>query len=117
LFDTPGTQAEIGLAYVSKLETTPYNDGSQAGTNLGTSQRWGEVYAKLVDSSLPLINGQRPAARSPSTPMGTPEEMHSGDYNVTLLGWDLSGTLTVEQDIPKPTQVVALFGVYSSNTG
>ena len=117
LFDLPGTQAEVGLPYVSTLETTPHNDGSQGGTNLGSSQRWAHIWVKLVDSALPLINGQRPATRSPGTPMGTAESIQSGDFDVQDLGWDKYGTITIVQDIPKPTQVVALYGVYNSDTG
>ena len=116
-FDRPGKKVEVGLPYISKLETTPYNDGNSAGTNLGTSQRWAQVYAKLVDSSLPLINGERPAARTPATPMGDPEELTSGDYNIQNLGWDLNGTIKVVQDLPKKTQLVALYGIYQSNAG
>ena len=115
--DKPGKKIEIGLPYLSRLETTPYNDGNSAGTNLGTSQRWAQIYAKIVDSALPLINGVRPSARSPSTPMGDPEELTSGDYDIMNLGWDLDGTIVIEQDIPKKTQLVALFGVYQSNVG
>ena len=115
--DLPGKNIEVGLPYLSKLETTPYNDGNSAGTNLGTSQRWAQIYAKIVDSALPLINGVRPSARSPSTPMGNPEELTSGDYDIMNLGWDLDGTIVIEQDIPKKTQLVALFGVYQSNVG
>jgi hypothetical protein len=102
---------------VSTLETTKFNDGNSAGTNLGASQRWAHIYVKLVDSALPLVNGQRPAARSPSTPMGDPEELRTGDYDVQGLGWDLDGTITVVQDIPKKTQLIALYGIYQSNIG
>ena len=116
-FDRPGKKVEVGLPYISKLEPTPYNDGNAAGTNLGTSQRWAQVYAKLVDSALPLINGERPAARDPSTPMGDPQALTSGDYDIQNLGWDLDGTIEVVQDLPKKTQLVALYGIYQSNAG
>ena len=115
--DRPGKKIEVGLGYLSTLETTPYNDGNSAGTNLGTSQRWAQVYAKLVDSALPLINGERPAARTPTTPMGAPEELTTGDYDIQNLGWDLNGTIKVVQDLPKKTQLVALYGIYQSNAG
>lgn len=113
--DRPGVKIEVGLPYTATLETTPYNDGSSAGTNLGTSQRWAQVYVKLVDSSLPLIQGERPAARTPSTPMGLPEELRSGDYDIVNLGWDINGTIEIVSDLPKRVQVVALFGIYQSN--
>ena len=113
--DRAGKKIEIGLPYIATLETTPYNDGNSAGTNLGTSQRWAQIYAKLVDSSLPLIQGERPAARTPSTPMGTPEELRTGDYDIVNLGWDLNGTIKIVGDLPKKTQVVAVFGIYQSN--
>jgi hypothetical protein len=116
-FDTPGTKAEVGLPYISTLETTPYNDGNAAGTNLGTSQRWAQIYIKIVDSALPLVNDSRPAARTPATPMDTPEKLTTGDYDVVNLGWDLNGTIKVTQDLPKKTQLVALYGIYSSNAG
>ena len=115
--DRAGKKIEVGLPYTSTLETTPYNDGSSAGTNLGTSQRWAKVFAKLVDSALPLINGERPASRDPSVPMDTPEKLTSGDFDIVDLGWDLYGTITVVQDLPKKTQLVALYGIYQSNSG
>jgi hypothetical protein len=113
--DLPGKKIEIGLPYNATLETTPYNDGNSAGTNLGTSQRWAQIYAKLVDSALPLIEGERPAARTPSTPMGSPESLRTGDYDIVNLGWDLNGTIEVVADLPKKCQLVALFGIYQSN--
>ena len=115
--DRPGVHIEIGLPYTAILETTPYNDGNSAGTNLGTSQRWAQIYVKIVDSALPKVNGVRPGARTPSTPMGDPEDLRTGDYNITNIGWDLDGTIVIEQDIPKQTQIVALFGIYQSNAG
>lgn len=115
--DRPGVKIEVGLPYVSKLETTPYNDGNTAGTNLGTSQRWARIFVKLVDSALPLINGERPSERTSSTPMGDPESLTTGDYDITNLGWDLYGTISIEQDLAKKTQVVALYGIYQSNVG
>ena len=115
--DSPGKKIEVGLPYISTLETTPYNDGNSAGTTLGTSQRWAQVYAKLVDSAVPLINGERPASRDPSVPMNTPEKLTTGDYDVIDLGWDLNGTIKVVQDLPKKTQLVALYGIYQSNAG
>ena len=115
--DSKGKKIEVGLPYTSTLETTPYNDGNASGTNLGTSQRWAQVYAKLVDSAVPLINGERPASRDPSVPMDTPEKLATGDFDVIDLGWDLAGTIEVVQDLPKKTQLVALYGVYQSNAG
>lgn len=115
--DRPGKVIEIGLPYTSTLETTPYNDSSDSNTMLGTRQRWGEIWIKLVDSALPLVNGVRPSARTPSTLMDTPESLRSGDFDILSLGWDADGTILIEQDIPKQTQVVALFGVYQSYAG
>ncbi len=117
LFDTPGIKAEVGLKFVSLLETVPFNDGNSPGTNLGSSQRWGQIYIKVVESALPKINGERPSPRTPSTPIGTGPALVSGDYDITNLGWDLAGTIEVEQDLPKPTQVVAVYGIYNSNIG
>lgn len=115
--DRPGKLIEVGLPYVSKLETTKYNSGNDSTTNLGTAQRWAQVYIKIVDSALPLVNGVRPSARTPSTPMGLAEEIRSGDYNILGLGWDPDGTIIITQDIPKPTQLVAVYGIYQSNVG
>jgi len=62
-----------------------------------------------------LIEGERPAARTPSTPMGSPESLRTGDYDIVNLGWDLNGTIEVVADLPKKCQLVALFGIYQSN--
>jgi hypothetical protein len=117
VFDSPGKKVEVGLGYVSTLQTVPYNDAASAGTSLGTSQRWAQMYIKIVDSALPLVNGSRPAVRTPSTPMNTPQELTTGDYEILDLGWNDDGIVNVVQDLPKKTQLVAVYGVYQGNGG
>jgi hypothetical protein len=111
------TAASIGLKYTSTLVTLPVEDGNPAGTAQGRRKRWNEIYVRLHDSFFPRINTILPPVRHPSTTMGTPEPKTTGDVKIQNIGYDLEGLVTVTQDLPGPTHVLAIFGTLSVNAG
>ncbi len=103
-------EACAGLPYPStKLETLPPADAPAA------RKRWVSVMLRLNDSALPTVNGQRPADRKPATPMDTAEPRTTGDVEVKTLGWAENGILTIEQNLPLRTEILAIFGAVQAN--
>ena len=98
----------IGLKYLSTLETLPLDVMDQQQTIAHHTIRWHKIYARLLSSTLPRINGQTPEDRSVATSMGTPEKNITRDIAVGNLG--TSKTVLVEHDYPFPCEVLGIFG-------
>ncbi len=110
-----GQSIVVGLGYRPKTATLPPEGGNPRGTAQGAKRRRVKIVVRLNDSALPLVNGQRPPDRSPSTPMDSPEPRVTGDVEVRDLGWEGDGSVTIEQDLPFRTEVLAVFGVEQVN--
>lgn len=108
--DWAGNEIIIGFRYSGKIKTLPLGQILQLGSTVPLSKKWNQIYLKLVESAYPIINGDRPPLRHPSTPMGNPEPLHTGDIKVTGLGWDKYGQVTIIQDLPFKTTVAGIFG-------
>ena len=109
--DETGTTAVIGLLFTSKVKTLPQIVQAQGGGSTAQHRkRRNKIYVRMVNSALPLINGQRGAERHPSTPMNTGEPLHTGDVFISDLGWSELASVTIEQDLPYPMNLVAIFG-------
>jgi hypothetical protein len=94
---------EAGLLYTATARTMPKN--SQDGR-----VRQAKIGVILNDSALPLVNGRRAPERNPSTPMDTVEGRVTGKRKVAnALGWDDEGCITIEQDLPLRTEILAIY--------
>ena len=104
-----GTSAHVGLPYKAIAVTLPVEpaDGSQSYS--GGKRRNADITVRLHNSALPLINGRRPPERMPQTNMGTGQPLTTGDVSVSSLGWDDTGSVTIEQDLPINTEIVGIF--------
>jgi len=100
----------VGLGFSKKIKTLPLDMGSETGSGLSHFKRFTEILVRVLDSAAPLINGMRPPDRSPTTPMGTPEQPRTEDIQVHNLGWDRLAQVEIEQDLPLDLTVVAIFG-------
>jgi hypothetical protein len=111
---TSGTYA-VGLLYEGEFETTE-TDENVRGTGLGAKRRWVQLTMRLLNSALPRVYTQRPRDRTPSKPMGEAEIIRPGvtDNEVSNVGRG-DGSITVIQDRPYQTQVLAFFGEYEVN--
>ena len=107
---TAGREFIVGLGNRYYVETLPKEGGNPAGTSQGTMRRDTAIYARIDSSTKPLINGKRPATRTPATPMGKREPLRREDVFVSNLGWDKRTRITVEEILPLYVAVVALFG-------
>ena len=104
-----GTEVFVGLPYKGLLVTLPEEPSDPRETYSGGKKRNADITVRIVDSAMPLINGKRPADRSPQTPMDNREPNVTTDINVRSLGWDGQGLITIEQDKPFRTEIVGIF--------
>ncbi len=103
-----GTELFAGIAYSGKVKTLP-PDVPQSQIR-SFSKRWNKVWALMLNSKQPLINGIRPPDRTPSTPMDEVEPDSSKHFMTVGLGWDDFGQVTVEQDLPVAMNLLAIYG-------
>lgn len=104
-----GAQAYVGLKFENNFQLLPVEGVSQRGTSQVTKRRWNQVYLRLNNSAIPLVDGEPAADRTPSTPMGLGEPIISDDIEYSQLGSG-KGDLLITQDKPLITEVVAIFG-------
>jgi len=107
--DRAGIEAYVGLPYKGTLTTLPEEPADGNESYSGGKKRNARVTVRLVNSAMPLINGKRPADRSPQTPMNTRDPNVTTDINVKSLGWDDQGLITIVQDKPLRTEIVGIF--------
>jgi len=108
--DRPGKNIVIGLQYVSKLKTLPLDILSQEGSQASKQKRFNRIFVRLLDSARPVINGENPRKRTPSTPMGEREPNRTEDVVVHNLGWDKYASIEVEMELPFACNVLGVFG-------
>ena len=104
----------LGFRYKGECVTFERVGGNPQGEAFGTARRWNKLYVRLVNSALPLINGQRAPDRTPSSPMNLPEPLRTQDIRLHNLGFN-DGTVVIEQDLPFPTHIVGLYGQIGVN--
>ncbi len=68
------------------------------------------IYARILESILPIIKGVRPPDRTPSTPMDTSEPPRTKDVRVATLGYDLEARVVIQEEVPKGVTVLGWFG-------
>lgn len=100
----------VGLKASCVIEGLPRTGGNKAGTSQGTMKRNVFIYARVLTSIPPMINGVRAPDRTPATPMNTPEPGRTTDIRVLDRGWDLEAVVTVSEDSPRDVQVLGWFG-------
>jgi len=109
--ERPASKAAVGLPYRSIMKTLPGVVGAPAGnTAQGRAKSWGDVKARVHRTVGLMIDGERVTTRSAADPMDTALEPFTGIKEVQLDGWDTEAQLVVEQDLPLPATVLALFG-------
>jgi hypothetical protein len=108
--DYPAETIQVGLGYTSRLRTLPIEMARQAGSSASYLKSWNKIFVRLLGSARPMINGVRPPVRNEETVMGLREPNRTEDVSVASLGWDLYGSITIEQDIPLPFTVLGIFG-------
>lgn len=108
--DYETTKIVAGLPYTATAQTLPVDYADQVGRSHAYQKRWNKIYARVLGSSRPIINGARPAVRSPVTSMGVPEPFKTEDISVANVGHDMWGVVTIEENMPVPCTILGIFG-------
>ncbi len=110
---TEGGTCYIGLPFDNRIQLLSIEGVSNRGTSQPSKRRWNKVFLRLNDSAVPLVEGQHPRDRMPVTPMGLGEPLVTGDVEIVDLGTG-EGDISIIQDKPMRTEIVALFGKLQS---
>lgn len=102
-----------GQQFIPKIKTMPIDTGTSQGTSKAHFKQFNRYLVSILESAIPLINGVRAPTRFPATPMDTAEELRTDFVDVTILGWDRLAQVEIEQDLPLPLNVLAVFGELS----
>lgn len=107
--DAEGKSAVIGVAYTAKATSLPLNLKMAKAQNA-------KIGVMLNNSALPKMGNSnsklyRAADRKPSTQMDTPSALRDGKVTVGAIGVDDEAKITIEQDLPFRTEILALYSV------
>jgi hypothetical protein len=106
-----GFAVTIGLRAPCRMTGLPrVGPGGAAGSGQGIMRRNVFIYARILESILPIIRGIRPPDRTPSTPMDTAEPPRTKDVRVATLGYDLEARVVIQEEVPKGVTVLGWFG-------
>ena len=104
-----GDQVVVGLPYTATAETLRIEDNVGGGTLQGRLRHFNRIFARLVNNSgIPSLNGRRGRIRN--APAAPEYIRFSGDVEVRDLGQRKQGVISVVQELPLATEIVALFG-------
>jgi hypothetical protein len=102
-----------GLPYTSTAKTL--KPVTQRGAQRSVS-RWARLLLRLYRSAFPKVDGERIRPdRSPSTALDTAEPLFTGDAGPSDTDAENGGQVTIVQDLPLRTEVLALHGVLSES--
>lgn len=105
-----GLEIVVGLGYKRNLTPMPFEPGQDPNATEPAIKRFNKIYARVLASMRPIINGVRPATRFPSDPMNTRGKTRTEDVQVLGLGPARSETVTIEEVLPIPLTVVSIYG-------
>jgi hypothetical protein len=121
--DRSVTNAKIGLAYTSLLQTMRLNAGSQNGTSQGKTKRIYDITVRIfetigVEVGPDLNNLERIPFRSSADLMDEGIPPFTGDKEVEFRGnYETDGFIFVRQTQPLPFTILSLYPRLTTNDG
>lgn len=106
-----GADVQLGFNYISRFASLPLINVAQGASTVPFNKVVSQVFAKIISSAYPKINGKRPPTRTPSTPMDTPEELKSELIKSLSLGYEEEKTFEIVQDLPLKTKIAGLYAI------
>ena len=106
------TWFNAGLAMTARLRTMPL-----VTSDPSSKKRYPKISVACINSSRPIINGERPDDRSPISSMNISQPRDIIAYNeVANLGSDETQVITIEENLPVRTEVIGVFGKVAGNS-
>jgi len=105
------TEAEVGLAYTTDVDTVRPELQTDRGTVQGVVKGWVRINARLLNSLGGTINGEVIETRLPIDPMDKEPPLYTDDYEVQNLGYDKHARINIQQTLPYPLTVLSITGV------
>lgn len=101
---------QVGLGFRKRMKTLPLDKGSNKGSARAYTKRYKDIYLGLLNSAIPLINGQQAPIRVPQDLMNQAPPLTTGLVKVSNLGFDKEATVDIIQDGPLPLQITGIYG-------
>jgi hypothetical protein len=109
-------EAVVGFSYPEhKFRTLALEGGNPAGTGQGKLSRFVKLWLRVVNSYLPIANGQRAPELADGQTLDTNKPV-TGDISHQDLNFTRGAIVEVSQDLPLRVEVTAIFGSAQSNS-
>ncbi len=105
----------VGIPIIATMVTNPIEVPNASDNLTSKLMRWNRIYARIIASIPPIINGVREGTRTAPTPMDTREPNKTQDISVATTGWDRDAKITIVQDLPFSTEVTGIYGELSED--
>lgn len=104
--------AMVGLPIKAKMRTLPL-----IGPDPGGPKRYPKLYVRTLVGTRPIVNGERMPDRDPVTPQeySQPVDLFY-DHEALQMGWDSTQVITIEEDTPIRSEIVAIFGTVKGSS-
>lgn len=110
-FGKVGQLAIVGIGYTGIMRTLPLEGLNPAqGSSQSVMKRRNRIFLRVLQSTIPVINGITTPARFPITPMDEAQGTFTGDVQVADLGWDRFAEVLIEMPQPLRYNILALLG-------
>jgi len=113
--DKPGKLVIIGLQYKSKIVPVRLEEYGPTGTSQGNPKSFSNLFVRLKDSMGMKINGKPLIFQTGAGPLDITPALFTGDKSILALGWSRDGKITIEQEDPLGSTVLAVFGTLEVN--
>lgn len=117
--EVQATQFIVGFGYSCQLLTFPPGIPDSPSTFMlggqGAKKRFSSLALKVVESTFPIVNGERPPDRSAGTPMDQTEGMFTGNVHYYRQGYNSDGRLEIREPLPLPLTIIGIYGKLTAN--
>ena len=105
----------VGFPYTFEIQTFP-QASFDANSGLTAKKRYSKIGVRTLNTNPPIINGQRPPDRDPNYTMNlstNPPDLN--DVDVVDLNNDGLAIVTIQEPLPLPVLITAIYGKLTSN--
>lgn len=99
----------VGLGFTPTMVTNRPEVGGGQSTQ-GMRRGWSKIMVRVLETIGLTVNGEVIPSRSSLDGMGAATTPFSGDVEISNLGWDTEGRITIIQALPLPAHVVSVGG-------